>query len=186
MKQEIINKIENIKKSSELEMKFIKILLLSYKCEEKQNNLNFNIIQNLKNFEKIFKSNKIDIYDKIYKESKRYLSYFDKFKNYQSNSFTNNFKTLKNHTNTIYHLSKLRDGRLVSCSADYCLNIYKINTFDLQLSIKEHSGSVYSFTQINDGRIITCSWDKTMKIIKLIEENKYKIEQELKDHSCFI
>ena len=79
IKQEIINKIDNLKKSSELEMKFIKILLLSYKCEEQQNNLNFNIIQNLKNFEKIFKSNKIDIYDKIYKESKRYLSYLNRY-----------------------------------------------------------------------------------------------------------
>ena len=50
--QEIINKIENLKKSSELEMKFLKILLLTYKYEENQNNLNFNVIQNLKNFEK--------------------------------------------------------------------------------------------------------------------------------------
>ena len=55
IKQEIINKIDNIKKSSELEIKFIKILLLSYKFEEKQKNLNYNVIQNLKNFEKIFK-----------------------------------------------------------------------------------------------------------------------------------
>ena len=39
IKEEIINKIDNLKKSSELEMKFIKILLLSYKCEEKRNNL---------------------------------------------------------------------------------------------------------------------------------------------------
>ena len=114
IKQEIINKIDNLKKSSELEMKFIKILLSAYEYEQNQNNLNYNVIQNLKNFEKIFKSNKIDIYDKIYEESKRYISFFDKFQNYQSNSFTNNFKTLQNHTNSIYYLSKLCDGRLVS------------------------------------------------------------------------
>ena len=183
IKQEICNKIDDLKQSSELEMKFIKILLLSYNYEEKQKNLNFNVIQNLKNFEKIFKSNKIDIYDKIYKESKKYISIFDKFKNYQSNSFTNNFKTLQNHTSTICQLSKLRDGRLVSCSYDCSLNIYKSNTFELQLKIKEHSSSIYSFTQISDGRIITCSADNTMKIIKLLEENKYQIDQELKEHS---
>ena len=186
VKQEIINKIENIKKSSELEMKFIKILLNTYKYEESLNNLNFNIIQNLKNFEKIFKSNKIDVYDKIYKESKKYISLFNNLQNYQSNSFSNNFKTLNNHKNTIYYLSKLRDGRLVSCSSDNCLNIYKSNTFELQLSIKEYSNSVASFTEINDGRIITCSYDNTIKIIKLLDENKYQIDQELKDHSSYV
>ena len=183
IKQEICKKIDDLKKSSELEMRFMKLLLLSYNYEEKQKNLNLNVIQNLKNFEKIFKSNKIDIYDKIYKESKKYISIFDKFKNYQSNSFTNNFKTLQNHTNSIYHLAKLKDGRLASCSNDYCLNIYKNNTFELQLTIKEHTSGIASFAQINDGRIITCSWDKTMKIIKLLDENKYKIDQELKDHT---
>ena len=186
IKEEIINKIEYFKKSSELEMKFIKILLSAYEYEENQKNLNFNIIQNLKNFERIFKSNKIDIYDKLCKESNRFISFIDKLQNYQSNSFTNNFKTLQNHTSFINYLSKLKDGRLVSCSGDNSLNIYKNNTFELQLSIKEHSSSVRSFTQINDGRIITCSDDYTMKVIKLIEENKYQIVQELKDHSSYV
>ena len=164
-------------------MEFIKILLSAYEYEESQKNLNYNIIQNLKNFEKMFKSNKIDIYDKIYKESNKYISFIDKYKNYQSNSFTNNFKTLQNHTSSVVYLSKLKDGRLVSCAGDKTLNIYKNNTFELQLSIKEHSNEVISFTQINDGRIITCSCDCTMKVIKLIEEDKYQVDQELKGHS---
>jgi len=124
IKEEIINKIDKLKKSSELEMKFIKILLFSYEYEEKQNNLNYNIIQNLKNFENIFKLNKIDIYDKIYKQINNYISLFDKYNNnYQSNSFNNNFKTLQNHTSYVRYLSKLKDGRLVSCSFDFTLNI---------------------------------------------------------------
>ena len=63
------------------------------------------------------------------------------------------------------------------------MNIYKKDTYDLQLSIKEHSNGILSFTQINDGRIITCSADKTMKIIKLIGEDKYQIEQTLQSHT---
>ena len=59
-----------------------------------------------------------------------------------ANSFTNNFKTLQNHTSYIYQLSKLRDGRLASCSKDYSLNIYKSKYFGLQLKIKEHSNSI--------------------------------------------
>ena len=95
--------------------------------------------------------------------------------NYKSNSFKNNFKTLKNHINRINHLSKLNDGRLISCGDDGLLNIYKKDSYELQLSIKEHSDGIRIFTQLNDGRIITCSYDKTMKIIKLIGEDKYQI-----------
>ena len=66
------------------------------------------------------------------------------------------------------------------------MNIYKKDSYDLQLSIKEHSSSIYSFTELYDKRIITCSADNTMKIIKLIGENKYQIEQTLQGHTHYI
>ena len=46
-------------------MKFIKILLHTYQYEENQNNINYNIIQNLKNFENKFTPNKKK-YMKVY------------------------------------------------------------------------------------------------------------------------
>ena len=49
-----------------------------------------------------------------------------------SNSFKNNVKTLNNHTSIIYHLSKLNDGRLISCECDYLLNISKRDSYELQ------------------------------------------------------
>ena len=183
IKENIITEINKLKESSELEMKFIKILLYSYEYEENQNNLNYNIIQNLKNFEKKFKSNKIEIYERVYNEGKKYISLIQNLQNKKSNSFTNNFKILTNHTDIIYHIDKLNDGRLISCSNE--LNIYKKDSYayDLQLSIKEHSDSILSFTELHDRRIITCSGDKTMKIIKLIGEDKYQIEQTLQSHT---
>ena len=183
IKQNIITEINKLKESNELEMKFIKILLYSYEYEENLNNLNYNIIQNLKNFEKKFKSNKIEIYERVYNEGKKYISLIQNLQNKKSNSFTNNFKILKNHTSYIYHIDKLNDGRLISCSDDKSLNIYKKDSYDLQLSIKEHSDSILSFTELHDKRIITCSADKTMKIIKLIGEDKYQIEQTLQGHT---
>ena len=66
------------------------------------------------------------------------------------------------------------------------MNIYKKDTYDLQLSIKEHSDEINSFTELNDRRIITCSIDKTMKIIKLIGEDKYQIEQTLQSHTNYV
>ena len=66
------------------------------------------------------------------------------------------------------------------------MNIYKKDTYDLQLSIKEHSSWINSFTELHDRRIITCSGDKTMKIIKLIGEDKYQIEQTLQSHTNIV
>jgi len=93
-----------------------------------------------------------------------------------------NFKTLKYHTGPIYYLSKLKDGRLISCSYDKLLNIYHKDTFELQISIKENLRGIISFTQLNNGKLITSSSDETMKIIKLIGEDKYEIEQILQGH----
>ena len=49
IKEEIIYEIDEIKKLSELEMKFYKILISTYQYEESLNNINYNVIQNLKN-----------------------------------------------------------------------------------------------------------------------------------------
>ena len=84
----------------------------------------------------------------------------------------------------IDHLSKLKDGRLISSSNDYTLNIYSNkDSFELQLSIKEHSSYLRFFTQLNNDKIISCSDDKTMNIIKLINDNKYIVEQKLQGHN---
>ena len=214
IKEKVIEEINKLKESNELEMKFIKILFNCYKYEENQNNLNYNVVQNLKDFEKQFKLNGLEKYEKIYEEGNRYLLFLQKLRgneqndyksnnlnhnkvkksynfnqkgnkanNYKSNSLKYNFKTLKYHTDRIFYLSKLKDGRLISCSCDKSINIYKKDTYELQLSIKEHSNTVRSCTQLNDERIISCSGDKTMKIIKLIGEDKYQIDQILEGHT---
>ena len=51
------------------------------------------------------------------------------------NSKKNILKILKYHIGPVYHLCKLKDGRLASCSGDKTLKIYNKNTFDLELSI---------------------------------------------------
>ena len=188
IKQDIILKIDQIKKSCEYEMKLFKILISAFKYEEKQKNLNYNIIQNLKNFEDIFISGKAQIYDKIYKEGIKFISFLQNITQNigQTNHFKNNIKTLNNHTSYINHLSILKDGRLISSSGDYTINIYKKDTFELQLSIKEHTSWVYFFTQLHDDRIISCSGDNTMNIIKLINEDKYNLDQKLQGHSNYV
>ena len=167
--------IDNLKEISTLEVSFIKILLNTYKYEERLKNLNYYVIENLKKIS----SNSIQYYDKIFKEGKKCISLLQ---NIHSNSLSNNFKTLKYHFDIINYLDKLKNGKLVSCSDDKSLKIYKENTFEVQLSIEEHSKRINSFTQLRDGRIITCSADHTMKLIKLIGDNSYQIDQTLNGH----
>ena len=181
IKEKIVSEINKIKESTKLEMKLINILIKSYDYEETQKNQNYNVILNMKKIDKIFKSNKIKMYEKIHKESINYLNDLQNLKNIVS-TFQENFKTLKNHTSSVYYISKLSDGRLISSSDDNLINIYKKDSYDLQVSIKEHEKAVYCFTELKDGRIISCSSDKTMKIIKLLEDNKYQVDQTLEGH----
>ena len=183
---EKINKeIKKLKDSTKLEIKLLKILLKSYEYAGKKRNLNYNVIQNLKNFDKVFSANKIQFYEKLYYDGSNFLNNLENLKNNNS-SFPTHYKTLKNHTNYINHISKLSDGRLISCSSDSCINIYKKDSYELDLSIKEHKECVYSFTELKDGRIISCSQDKTMKIIKLLDDGKYQIVQELLGHNSYV
>ena len=180
IKNKIIYEIDEIKKLSELEIKYFNILLNSFKYEENQNNINYNIIENIKNFDDIFTITKFKIFDIINKEGNKFISFL------QSLGFQNCFKQLNTHTGWISKLSILKDGRLASCSCDNTLNIYKKDTFEIQLSIKEHNSSILSFTQLNNDNIITCSDDNTMNIIKLIDDNKYNLEQKLIGHSNWV
>ena len=106
-----------------------------------------------------------------------------KLNNWNTDFLNNEKDVFQNNKESITYLSKLKDGRLSSCSSDGFLNIYKNNSFELQLSIKLHSNWINSFTQLFNGKIMTCSGDKTIKIIKLINENKYQIEQTLIGHT---
>ena len=104
LKEEIIYKINNLKKSKELEMKFFKLLFNTFHYEESQKNINYYIIQNITNFEEII-SDKIILYEKVFIEGKKYISYLQKIRknNNETNLIKNNYKTLNNHTDRILY-----------------------------------------------------------------------------------
>ena len=68
---------------------------------------------------------------------------------------------------------------MLSSSADKSINIYRKDSYDLQISIKEHSDSVYFVNQLLNG-------NNTINIIKLINEDKYIFEQKLNEHKYTI
>ena len=180
IKNKIIAEIDKFKKIYDLEIKFLNILFSTFKYEESQNNINYNIIENIKSYDETFELYKMKKLDKIIKESNKFISLF------QTIGLQKSYKTLTNHTSWVYYLLKLKDGRLASCSADKTLKIYSKDKFEVQLSISHHSDYIHYITQLNNENILTCSRDNTMIIIKLIVDNKYNLEQQLKGHSGFV
>ena len=197
LKKTIEVNIENFKQFNQLEINFLKILLSTYEYEEKQKNLNYFVINNLKKFDEKFKSINLKNYEKLFNETNNYITLLQNMtnkkrnintliQNYKPNVLTKCIKTIKAHSGQINYLDILNDGRLMSASSDKTLKIYKKNTFEIQVLIQVHKDRINSFTQLLDEKIISCSDDGTMNIIKIIDEDKYQIEQTLEGHNNYV
>ena len=81
------------------------------------------------------------------------------------------------HRRLVTSIQMLKDGRLPSSGLDRILNIYKKGSFKIEIQINIQSG-IHSFSQLFDGRIVICT-DSTMNIIKLLDNNKYEIEDKI-------
>ena len=90
-------------------------------------------------------------------------------------------QTLNSHTNWIYCLALLDDGRLVSGSADKDIIIYNKSTFEPDITIKEHNSNVFSIIKLKSGILVSCSDDKTIKLFN-IKEKSYDNLQTLNYH----
>ena len=173
IKENIISLLDKIIKLIEFEINFLNKLYYTYEYEIKIGNLNYHIINNLKNINQNLND------ENIFNKGNEFII---SLQNIYNNNLKNNFKTLNNNNNKIYYLDLLNDGRLI-CSSYNNLKIYRKDNFKVQLSIKEHSNNINSFTQLDDGRIISCSNDQTIIIIKLIEDDIYEIHQILTEHT---
>ena len=92
---------------------------------------------------------------------------------------------LTNHTNNVYCLCVLNDGRLVSGSSDYSIIIYNKKTFQPEIIIKEYNDYITCIIQLSSGILASCSEDKTIKLFS-IKENKYEILQTLNYHNNIV
>ena len=179
IKKQIIAEIDKFKKIYELEIKFFNILLNTFKYEEIQNNINYNVIENIKNYDETFGMYKMKIFDKINIESNKLITLF------QTISIQKPFKIIKDER-WVYYLLQLKDGRLASSSYYGTLKIYSKDTFEVQLLIRCHSERIWYITQLHNDNILTCSMDNTMNIIKLINDDKYNIEFKLIGHTSYV
>ena len=102
------------------------------------------------------------------------------------NNFDIQFKkpilTLSNHTNMIYCLALMKDGRLVSGSADESIIIYNKESYKPDLIIKEYKHSVLCLIQLSTGILASCFNDRTIILFNINGVN-YKIVQKLNYHT---
>ena len=180
LEKTIISLFNQLKKSIQLEVNYLKKLYITYEFEKKHKNLNYFVIDNLINLEELSKLSRIE---KIYNETNKYITQIKNFIEYPLNNLVNCVTKIKTHKDSISFLNILQDGRLISSSYDNIINIYNKNTFEVELSINEHSNNIYSITQLKNGIIISCSADGTIKLIKLLNNNQYQITHTYKDYN---
>ena len=193
-----------------LELKLAEELIYIYKKTEKERNLNYAIIENVKsiiNFNFVpfsyqnykdnilVKAKEIEDYVKniensILKESKINYEKIHIKRNlyrpiYNDNPFLEKIQifNIKGHKDTVYHLLILNDGRLASCGGDNLIILYRINDYSVQLIINEHTNQVLYITQLQEGQILSCSRDFLIKKIRLTSPVTYIIEEILKEHT---
>ena len=174
-----------------LQIKFIILRRKKYLCINLNNNNDNN--NNKDYYENIIKEKDNLIYE--LKEKIKILE--DKLNNKENkinqNNNINNFNiSLKNpihildyHSGSIYCLSVLNDGRLISGSADNSIIIYNKITYQPDLIIKEHKSTVRCITQLSSGILASCSSDNTIKLFN-IKGNNYDILQTLNYHTNFV
>ena len=74
-------------------------------------------------------------------------------------------KTITDHTDYVYSLLHLKDGRVASCSNDNTIRIYDpSNDYHCDQVIRRHSKGILSICQLDDGTIVSCSYDRTIMI----------------------
>ena len=194
-KNEVINEIEKIKKeiieelSKELDlikhiylnyvknmnMKFslINNLIDTYNFEKKLNNYNYEIIENLKNIDKI----KFE-----YPDFSNCKNIFEKYKNgVIQNLNSNKSQTLEKHTNIVNQIILLKDGRIASSSDDKSILIYNKEMDQVELTINLDD-KVYNIMQSNDGYIFASLESGSISIIKLNSLNSYQLIESVKEH----
>jgi len=197
------NKVNEIKKTfdifkmkNELQLNFVKGLIDILNFKNKNRDLNFEIIDNIKsNFNFNFKETGIYEYEDIFVKANKILSFLQNSNNYILGNKDNilkkkNLKTINDDNDEINKIILLDNNLMASCSNNSLIRIYETENYSLTLTIREHNQPIKYITKLfneeNINIIISASTDTTLKIIKLISEKEYQIEQILKGHNSQI
>ena len=93
------------------------------------------------------------------------IKYYNKYNIVESVKIEDvkSIKTITGHTDYVYSLLHLNDGRVASCSYDKTIRIYDpSNDYHCDQVIKRHSERITSICQLDDGTIVSCSYQTIM------------------------
>jgi exonuclease VII small subunit len=133
-------------KNMQLQVSLINNLIFTYNFEEKLNNYNFEIIENLKIIETIkFPSPDFKNCKNVFEKAEYFLLFMgikEKKKNKIQTNFnllhSNIFSNVNKHTDKINQIIILKDGRIASSSNDSSILIYNKEMNNIDIMIKEH------------------------------------------------
>ena len=192
--EELLTIIKKTVKTSQInqsiQINFQKELINTYKYMKNQKNLNYQIIENVRNILKlpikvelnqninniIYKTN--IFLDNLIKEIKYELGIVKKveidFKNFNFENM-NNIKTLNSNQGDILCLTILDDGRLAAGDSNSNLIIYNKETFNPDIIIKNNLHQLNNVIQLRNKNIACLlNGNSTLKIIKIKNKKEYE------------
>ena len=183
----LYEKYDEFKQLNLLEMKLVQIMKEQYIKNQKNQLLNYEIIQNINNILS-FSITKIN-YDQLLNplEKSQILcdffkgdNYFKKKKIIKSviNRFVIDFKlskTVREHVNQINQIKIFPNGKIITGSADKSCKIFEPKKFDLLLSMNDiHTQPVTGIAILDNNHFATSSKDKSIKFW-YINNNEYNL-----------
>ena len=179
-------------KNMQLQVSLINNLIFTYNFEEKLNNYNFEIIENLKIIETIkFPSPDFNNCKNVFEKAEYFLLFMgikEKKKNKIQTNFnllhSNIFSNLNKHTDKINQIIILKDGRIASSSNDSSILIYNKEMNNIDIMIKEHNKKIFNIYQSSNGNILECCTGGLISIYELTSLNSYKCIQSFKAHDA--
>ena len=183
----LYEKYDEFKQLNLLEMKLVQIMKEQYIKNQKNQLLNYEIIQNINNILS-FSITKIN-YDKLLNplEKSQILCDFFKGDNYfikekiiksVINRFVIDFKlskTVREHVNQINQIKIFPNGKIITGSADKSCKIFEPKKFDLLLSMNDiHTQPVTGIAILDNNHFATSSKDKSIKFW-YINNNEYNL-----------
>ena len=186
-------------------MKKIIILNLidTYIFEAKLNNYNFQIIQNIKNIEKIqFPIPDFSSCKNVFEKSEIFISFYYKEKQIKNEKI--NIKvpkekikmfniseskisnTLTVHKGEVNQIILLKDRRIASSSNDRSIIIYNKENYTVELKIDNLEKEVFNIMQANNGYIIATLTSGSILIFKLTSLTSYELIQKIMAHNGYV
>ena len=178
--EEITIEFNLFKENNELEIKLSKDLINIYELKKKEFNLNYQIIQNVKNISfngninfEYNLNNVNEIINNLFSQFNSYLieiknsNISQKYSKIKKKKYMlENINSIESHNNWVTSVSVFPLGNIVSVSKDQSIIIYDIN-FKISQKIENAHYDGISYVDIkDDNNFITCSFDKSIKLWK--------------------